>query len=208
MKLYIRYSPGTVVKRLLQEQFDKLQLNYSIIGIGEVDITGPIQGDKLKELTSELSKYGIEIVESEKNILIQKIKDAIIEMVYMDDKLPQTLSISSYLSDKLQSRYGYISNLFSNTTFTSIENFIKLQKTERAKQLLSTSDLTCSEIAWKLNYSSVAHFSSQFKNVTGLTPTTFQRIMKKRRVLRAEEQLMGNIKILGLDTTTNYYKIN
>jgi len=208
MKLYIRYSPGTVVKRLLQEQFDKLQLNYSIIGIGEVDITGPIQGDKLKELTSELSKYGIEIVESEKNILIQKIKDAIIEMVYMDDKLPQTLSISSYLSDKLQSRYGYISNLFSNTTFTSIENFIKLQKTERAKQLLSTSDLTCSEIAWKLNYSSVAHFSSQFKNVTGLTPTTFQRIMKKRRVLRAEEQLLGNIKILGLDTTTNYYKIN
>lgn len=186
MKLYIRYSAGTVVKRLLQEQFDKLQLNYSLIGFGEVDIKEAIRGDKLKELTLELSKYGIEIVENEKNILIQKIKDAIIEMVYMEDKLPQSLSISTYLSNKLQIRYGYISNLFSNRTFTSIENFIKLQKTERAKQLLTTSDLTCSEIAWKLNYSSVPHFSVQFKNVTGLTPTAFQRIIKKRRVLQAE----------------------
>ena len=183
MKLYIRYDISIVGKKLLQEHLDRLQLSYSLIGIGEVELSDSVTGDQLKELTKALNKYGIEIVDSEKNVLVQKIKDAIIEMVYMEDKLPPTSSISSYLTDKLKYRYGYISNLFSNTTYTSIENFIKLQKTERAKQLITTSELTCSEIAWRLNYSSVAHFSNQFKNVTGLSPTTFQRIIKKRRDL-------------------------
>jgi len=184
MKLYIRYDISIVGKKLLQEHLDRLQLSYSLIGIGEVELSDSVTGDQLKELTKALNKYGIEIVDSEKNVLVQKIKDAIIEMVYMEDKLPATSSISSYLTDKLKYRYGYISNLFSNTTYTSIENFIKLQKTERAKQLITTSELTCSEIAWRLNYSSVAHFSNQFKNVTGLSPTTFQRIIKKRRDLQ------------------------
>ncbi len=188
MKLYIRYDFSIVGKKLVQEYLDRLQLSYSLNGIGEVELNGTIPDEKLKELIAGLKHYGIEIVENEKNILVQKIKDAIIEIVYMDDKLPPTESISSYLTNKLRYRYGYISNLFSNTTYTSIENFIKLQKTERAKQLIATSDLTCTEIAWKLNYSSVAHFSSQFKNVTGLTPTTFQRIIKKRRDARNNEE--------------------
>jgi AraC-like DNA-binding protein len=188
MKLNIQIDINIVGKKLLEEHLDKLQVDYILRGIGEVEINESISSDKLKELAFGLRKYGIEIVESEKNILIQKIKDAIIEMVYMDDKLPITSSVSSYLSDKLKCRYGYISSLFSTITFTSIENFVKLQKIERAKLLISNSELSCSEIAWKLNYSSVPHFSSQFKNVTGLTPTTFQRIIKKRREAQNEEQ--------------------
>lgn len=191
MKLNIKIDINIVGKKLLEEHLDKLQLDYLLRGIGEVEINEPVSSVKLKELALGLSKYGIEIVESDKNIFIQKIKDAIIEMVYMEDKLPNTSSISSYLSDKLNYSYGYISNLFSALTFTSIENFVKLQKIERAKQLISNSGLNCSEIAWKLNYSSVPHFSSQFKNVTGLTPTTFQRIIKKRRQARNEEQDLG-----------------
>ena len=188
MILYIKYDISTIIKKLLQEHLDLSKLTYSLRSFGEVEIYNTITSEQFKELAFGLRKYGIEIVESEKNILIQKIKDAIIEMVYMDDKLPITSSVSSYLSDKLKCRYGYISSLFSIITFTSIENFVKLQKIERAKQLIANSELSCSEIAWKLNYSSVPHFSSQFKTVTGLTPTTFQRIIKKRREAQNEEQ--------------------
>jgi AraC-like DNA-binding protein len=187
MKIHISFEMSTVGKIILQEQLEKVQLEYSLTNTGEFDLKEPVPEDKLNELTLGLSKYGIEILENKKNILVQKIKDLIIEMVYMEDNLPSTSSISSHLTDKLNYAYGHIAHLFSSATFTSIENFIKLQKTERAKHLIINSDLTCSEIAWKLNYSSVAHFSSQFKNVTGLTPTAFQRIINKRRELLTEE---------------------
>ena len=187
MKIYISYETSTVGKIVLQEQLDKLQLEYSLTNSGEFELKEPVPDDKLEELAFGLSKYGIEILENKKNIMVQKIKDLIIETVYMEDNLTPAPSISSYLSDKLHYGYGYIAHLFSSATFTSIENFIKMQKTERAKHLIINSDLTCSEIAWKLNYSSVAHFSAQFKNVTGLTPTAFQRIINKRREFIAEE---------------------
>jgi len=193
MRLYIRYDINTVGRKLLQEHLDRLEIDYSLTGLGEVEFGDSITADQLKDLISELNKYGIEIVDNEREILIQKIKDAIIEMVYMDNKLPRNLNTSSYLAEKLKYSYGYLSNFFSNSAYMSIENFIKLQKTERAKQLMITSDLTCSEIAWKLDYSSVAHFSSQFKNVTGLSPTAFQQIIRKRRELMNVSQHIKTI---------------
>jgi AraC-like DNA-binding protein len=191
MKFIIKIDINVVGKRLLQEHLDKLQFNYLLKANGEVEIDEPFSSDRLKQLVLGLSKYGIEIIESEKNILIQKIKNAIIEMVYMDERLPITLSIPTYLSDKLKYRYGYLSNLFSSITYTSIENFIQLQKIERAKQLITDSEFNCSEIAWKLNYSSSAHFTNQFKKVTGLTPTRYQRIIQKRRDAQSEEPDTG-----------------
>lgn len=165
---------------MLQEQMDKLDINYTILGFGEVEIKENLPAEKLRDINTALADYGIEIMETQKNILVQKIKDAIIEMIFMDDSLPSS-KISFHLSEKLGYSYGYISNLFSEYTYTSIENFIILQKIERAKQLITTNELTFTEIAWKLNYSSVAHFSTQFKNATGLTPSAFQRIINKRR---------------------------
>jgi len=188
MKFIIQIDINIVGKKLLQEHLDQLQLNYLLRGTGEVEINEPFSDDQLNELTFGLNKYGIEIIEDEKSILIQKIKDAIIELVYMDEKTPNTSSIPTYLSDKLKYSYGYLSNLFSSSTFTTIENFTQLQKIERSKHLIINSELNISEIAWKLNYSSIAHFSNQFKKGTGLTPSTFQRIIKKRRQVQIEEQ--------------------
>lgn len=179
MNLYLKYDTYLACKKILQEQFEKFQLSYALKSYWEVEIKEDLPGPTLNELSSSLYNYGIEIVGSHKSILVQKIKDAIIEMVYMEEKLP-TSKTSTYLADKLNHSYGYISNIFSEVTYTSIENFIILQKIERAKELLITNELTITEIAWKLNYSSVAHLSNQFKNVTGLTPSMFQRIINKR----------------------------
>jgi AraC-like DNA-binding protein len=185
MNLYIKYDIPVTCKKVLQDVLDKHKLDYSLVSFWEVELKETPSDSMLNELSAGLNNYGIAIVESHKSILVQKIKDAIIEMIYMEDKLP-TSKTSSYLADKLKHRYGYISNLFSEVTYSSIENFIILQKIERAKQLLITNELTITEIAWKLNYSSVAHLSKQNKNVTGLTPSAFQRIINKRRTQNAE----------------------
>lgn len=180
MVFYIKYNMSTLCKKIVQEQLDKLNVTYSHIGVGEVEIHDDFPPDMRQQLNGNLNYYGCEIIDSTKNTLIQKIKDAIIELIYIEEKLPES-KISTYLADKLKYKYGYLSNLFSEVTCSTIANFILLQKTERAKQLIITTDLNISEIAWKLNYSSQAHFCTQFKNVTGLTPLGFKRIIKKRR---------------------------
>lgn len=180
MKLYLKFDINTICKKVLQEQLDSLNLNYSVLGFGEVEINNTPPAETIKKLNQNLNDYGISVVESHKSVLVQKIKDAIVEMVYSDEKL-STSKTSAYLADKIGQSYGYISNLFSDVTYTSIANYIILQKIERAKQLILTNELTITEIAWKLNYSSVAHFSNQFKGATGLTPSAFQRIIDKRK---------------------------
>jgi len=164
----------------LEEKLYELNLKYRVLGFGEVEIVGKLSSDKYHELQESLNKYGIEIVENQKSVLVQKIKDAIIDMVFNEDTNVNVKS-SVYLSEKLGHSYGYLSNLFSEITYTSIENFIILQKIEFAKQLIITTDFSLTEIAFRLNYSSVAHLSNQFKNTTGITPSAFQRIISKRR---------------------------
>ena len=155
-----------------QRQCGRIKVSHpAVLGLSS---TRPLLADR------GLDCYGIEVVESHKSVLVQKIKDAIIQMIYIEEQLP-TSKISDYLAEKLLHSYGYLANLFSEVTFTSIENFIILQKIERAKHFISTNELTFTEISFRLNYSSLAHFSTQFKNTTGLTPSTFQRIIKKRR---------------------------
>ena len=183
MKLYLKFDSNIAFKKIIQEQLDKLQMKYYYLGFAEIEIEDSVSGAEMMELDTYLSNYGIQIVENQKSVLVQKIKDTIIEMVYSEDKLP--ISNSVYLSDKLKQRYAYLSSVFTEITYTSIENFILLQKTERAKQLISTNEFTFTEIAYTLNYSSVGHFSNQFKSITGITPSAFQRIIKKRRANNA-----------------------
>lgn len=182
MTIYIKYDIHQACKVILQEQLEKMELSYKIKEFGEVEITENISEAQQNQLNDALARYGIEIISNQKSALIQKIKDTIIDLVYVQDKLPNA-TISVYLAEKLNHSYGYLSNLFSEVTYTSIENFIIIQKIERVKKLIITEELTLTEISYKLNYSSVAHLSNQFKKTTGLTPTAFHRIITKRKNL-------------------------
>ena len=180
MTLFLKFDFNTICKKVLESKLDELNIKYRILAFGEVEFLEKTPSETYRKLTDALNDYGIEIVENQKSILVQKIKDVIIDMVFNEDS---TINVKSsvYISEKLEHSYGYLSNLFSEVTYTSIENFIIIQKIEYTKQLLLTTDLSLTEIAFKLNYSSVAHLSTQFKNSTGITPSAFQRIISKRR---------------------------
>jgi AraC-like DNA-binding protein len=183
MRVFIKFDFNTVCKKILEEKLDACQIKYRILGFGEVQFLGKVSAEKLNLFSKSLGSYGIKIVENQKTILIQKIKDTIVNMVFNENV---NVKSSVYLSEKLGYSYGHLSSLFSEVTYTSIENFIILQKTEYAKQLIINNELSLTEIAFKLNYSSMAHLSSQFKNSTGITPSAFQRIIKKRREISSK----------------------
>ncbi len=182
MVLNVKFDFSSVCKTLLEEKLIEFKIPHKILGFGEVEILENIPSKTYLDFIQELKKYNISIVESQKSILAQKIKDAIIELVYSDD-LEIHVNSSVYLSEKLGNSYGYLSNLFTEVTHTSIENFTIIQKIERTKHLIIKENLSLTEIAYKLNYSSVAHLSSQFKKTTGITPSVFQRIISKRKEL-------------------------
>ena len=180
MKLHIKYDMNTCSRIILQEQLDKLQLPYTITGLGEIEIKETISPERYYELETNLAKYAIEIIDNPKNVFTQKIKDAIVEMVFHEESLP-TITTSAYLAEKLKKSYSFIASVFSEVTFTSIQKFIILQKIERAKQKIIEGKESITEIAWQLNFSSVQHLSNEFKKITGLTPSAFQRIINKRK---------------------------
>lgn len=180
MKIFVKFDFNAVCSKVLKDKLNRLGLNYKITGFGEVTFLEKLTDEKRIELNNMLAPYRIKLVEDHKSILVQKIKDTIIEMVYNTDEQINMTS-SAYLSEKLEHSYGYLANLFSEVTYTSIENFIILQKIEYTKHLILNENLSLTEIAFKLNYSSVAHLSTQFKNTTGITPSAFQRIITKRK---------------------------
>ncbi|OAB29702.1 AraC-type DNA-binding protein [Flavobacterium fryxellicola] len=182
MKLNYNYDGNIACKRILEDQLDKLKIEYQILGLGQIEINDDLSLESFEKLQLELERYAIHIINNPKIQLIQAIKDAIIEIIYDKDKFPSS-TISQYLSEKLKFRYGYITTLFSEYTYTSIENFIIIQKIERAKKLILAEELSLTEISYELNYSSVAYLSTQFKKVTGLTPSMFKRIVDKKRLL-------------------------
>ncbi|WP_343697347.1 AraC family transcriptional regulator [Flavobacterium sp.] len=179
MKLFIKFDINTICSLYLKQNLEKQNINFTTLGFGEIEIDDNIDADALETLKTNLSPHGFEVVENQKSVLVQKIKDAIIELVFMEDS--NNYKSSVFLAEKLNHSYGYLSNVFSEVTYSSIENFIILQKIERAKQLIIINEMSLTEIAFLLNYSSVAHLSTQFKNTTGITPSAFQRIIKKRR---------------------------
>ncbi len=180
MTLYVKYDLNITCDILLREVLDRMGLEYRLQGIGEIEILGQISEGRLEELSRDLDRYGIEILNDHRIALIQRIKNAVDEM--LDDEKTRTQKISVYLADRLNYSYNHLSNLFSEATYTSIENYLILRKVDHAKELISQTDLTLTEIAHRLHYSSVAHLSGQFKKTTGITPTTFQNIMKRRKM--------------------------
>lgn len=178
-KLCIKNMVSLRCKMAVKAVLENLGLNYTTLELGEVEIIGNLSEAKQEQLKSDLLKYGLELVLDKKIIIIEKIKKVIIEMVHYSDELP-SIKFSDYLSKKLNHDYTYLSNLFSEVKGITIMQFVMLHKIERVKELLVYDELSLKEISYRLHYSSVAHLSSQFKHITGLTPTCFKNMKQKK----------------------------
>jgi AraC-like DNA-binding protein len=182
MKIYIKYMVSIRCKMVVKSELDKLGLHYGAVDLGEVEVRGQISEETRDALKVALLKSGLELMDDRKAMLIEKIKNVIVEMVHYTDELPRTKN-SVFISEKLNHDYTYLANLFSEATGVTIEYFIIAHKIERVKELLLYDELTLTQISYLLNYSSVAHLSNQFKKITGLTPTFFKNLKHKRRTV-------------------------
>jgi AraC-like DNA-binding protein len=167
-------------KMVVKEELKKLGLHYIVVELGEVDIMENISTEQREVLKAGLIDSGLELMDDKRAVLIEKIKTVIIDMVHHSDEMIKT-NFSDYLSEKLNHDYTYLANLFSEIQGITIEHFIINHKIERIKELIIYDELNITEIAWKMNYSSVAHLSNQFKKVTGLSPSHFKQLKDKRR---------------------------
>jgi AraC-like DNA-binding protein len=167
-------------KMVVKEELNKLGLQYLIVDMGSVETMENISPELREQIRLALLKSGLELMEDKKAVIIEKIKNIIIEMVHYTEDVPK-VNFSDYLIEKLAYDYTYMANLFSEVQGITIEKFIISHKIERVKELIIYDELNLSEIAWKMHYSSVAHLSNQFKKITGLTPSHFKKLKDKRR---------------------------
>ncbi|ASV79771.1 AraC family transcriptional regulator [Elizabethkingia anophelis] len=163
-----------------QNELNKLGLEVKNIKLGEVMLDQELTVEEKKKLEEALISLGFELIDDKKSRIIEKIKNAIIELVHHQDSEIKT-NLSDILSSRLHHDYNYLSNLFSEVEGTTIEKYFIAQKIEKVKELLVYDELSLSEIAYRLNYSSVAYLSNQFKKVTGLSPSHFKQIREDKR---------------------------
>jgi len=169
-------------KMVVKDELTKLGLQYRSVELGEAKLFESITPEHREKFRASLLKFGLELMDDKKAILIQKIKTIIIELVHYSEE-PLAINLSAFLADQLHHDYTYLANLFSEVQGTSIEKFLISHKVERVKELLVYNELTLTEIAYKMHYSSVAHLCTQFKKVTGLTPSHFKTLKNKRRLM-------------------------
>ncbi len=168
--------------KVVKEEFEKLGLDVRSIILGEVIVNGVLDGVTVNKIRKVLEENGFELIEDKRAGIIEKIKLVILDLVRNDDETIQSgIKDSDYIVDKLGMDYHYLSTLFSSVENITIEQYIILQRIERAKELLKYGELTLSEIAYKLGYSSVQHLSNQFKKVTGLTASQFKNMTENTR---------------------------
>src|ERR1035437_5895997 len=171
---------STRCKMAVKDALRELGLHFILVDLGEVEIMENISIEQRDRLKIALLDSGLELMDDKRAVLIEKIKNAIVEMVHHSDEIIK-INFSEFLSEKLNHDYTYLANLFSEVQGTTIEQFIISHKVERIKELIIYDELNITEIAWKMNYSSVAHLSNQFKKVTGLSPSHFKQLKEKRR---------------------------
>ncbi|HJV19921.1 MAG TPA: helix-turn-helix domain-containing protein [Sediminibacterium sp.] len=179
MKLYIKYMVSLRCKMMVKEELKKLGIHYAIVDLGMVDLLQNITEEQRAAFKTNLLASGLELLEDQKSILIERIKNIITEMIHYSDELPDT-NYSEYISKKTRHDYTYLSNIFSEVKGITIQQFIIMHKIERVKELLLYDELNLTEISYKLHYSSVAHLSNQFKKVTGLSPSYYKKLKEKR----------------------------
>lgn len=167
-------------KIAVKEELKKLGLHFIIVDLGEIEIMENLSEEQREQLKIALSSLGLELMDDKRAILIEKITNVITEMIHYTDETIK-MNYSDHISEKLNYDYTYLSNLFSEVKSMTIQQFIIMNKIERAKELLLYDELNLTEISYKLNYSSVAHLSNQFKKVTGLSPSHFKQMKNHRR---------------------------
>ena len=167
-------------KTAVREELKKLGLHYILVDLGEVEIMEDISAEEREQLSVALCAIGLELLDCKKAMLNEKIKNVITDMIYYSDELPR-VKFSDYISEKLKHNYTYLSNLFTDMMGISIQQYMMMLKIERVKELMLYDELNMTEISYKLQYSSVAALSNQFKQITGLTTSEFKQLKNKGR---------------------------
>lgn len=167
-------------KMVVKTELERLGIQHVMVELGEAEIPGVISAVQVEQLKTALLNSGLELMDDKKSVLIQRIKNIIIDLVHNSEE-PLIIKLSEYLSQELDYDYTYLANLFSEVQGSTIERFYISHKIERVKELLVYNELTLTEIAYKMHYSSVAHLSTQFKKLTGLTPSHFKQLKDKKR---------------------------
>lgn len=180
MIIYVKYMVSHRCKMMVQSQLNLLGIHYINVDLGVVEILDDITVEQREQLKFNLKKSGLELMDDKRSILVEGIKTLIIEMIHYNEEEPK-INYSHYISNKMGYDYTYLSNIFAEVKGITIQQYIILNKIERAKELILYDDLSLTEIAYRLNYSSVAHLSNQFKKVTGLTASFYKKISEKRR---------------------------
>jgi len=181
MTLFIKNMTSRHAINKVKDALGKLGLHPLIVEAGEIVIEDNLSLKNYNSLKELLSKNNFELINDKETIIVEKTKCAIIEMIHHPDELPKA-KYSDYISRKLNINYTYLSKLFSKVNKITIEHFIITQRIEVVKQFLLFNDLTLSEIAWKLHYSTTAHLSAQFKKITGLTPSNFRKLQFRKLI--------------------------
>ncbi|GHA55165.1 AraC family transcriptional regulator [Pontibacter akesuensis] len=181
IKINIKNMVCDRCKRVVAEELENLGYTVLQVGLGEAELSTTNATVDLERVREVLEVNGFELLDDRKTQLIEKVKLAIIELVHRAGEQDSHINTSSYIADKVGLDYNYVSTLFSSSEGITIEKYLILQRIERAKELLVYDELNLKEIAFQLGYSSVAHLSSQFKKVTGLTPSHFKQIKDDRR---------------------------
>lgn len=180
LKFYIRNMVCIRCKMVVKQELKKLGLHYVVVELGEVEILEDISASQKDEFRTALLRFGLELMDNKKSILIEKIKNVIVELIHHTEA-PLKTNFSDHLSERLNHDYTYLANLFSEVEGITIEHYIITHKIERVKELLVYDELSLKEISYKLHYSSIAHLSNQFKKITGLTPSHFKKLKDYRR---------------------------
>lgn len=179
MKLYIKYMVSLRCKMVVHQELEVLGIKNAVVDLGTVELLDDITAEQRQILKENLLKTGLEVLDDKKSILIEKIKNVAIEMIHYSDELPKE-NFSDYISEKLGYDYTYLANTFSEVKGMTLQHFIIINKVEKVKELLLYDELNLTEISYKLNYSSVAHLSNQFKKITGLSPSFYKQLKQKR----------------------------
>lgn len=180
-------------KMAVKYELMKLGIKPIRVDLGEVETEDDLMEIQYQKFAEILKEYGFEMIDKSNARIIEKIKNTVIELVHGSNETIK-INYSAYIEGKLKKKYNYLSNLFSEIEGITIEQFIIFQKIERVKELLVYNELSLSEIADKLGYSSVAHLSTQFKKTTGLTPSYFKSVKDKKRLSLDNLKPVNNIK--------------